>query len=112
MGCLRPLLKRKNNGRDGTFWSNVEDTAKACGTVSITTIPLAHPPTAGNGRKTTTHVQSGKITQVQRPRSNYSIVRGTGWQSRESSPVWDLRRDPPRDWHMPLHQGKPQDSQS
>ncbi|CAB1322101.1 unnamed protein product, partial [Coregonus sp. 'balchen'] len=33
-------------------------------------------------------------------------------EQRKFTPVWDLRRDPPRDWHMPLHQGTPQDSQS
>ncbi|KAM9548019.1 synaptic plasticity regulator PANTS-like [Salvelinus alpinus] len=33
-------------------------------------------------------------------------------EQRKFTPVWDLRRDPPRDWHMPLHQGKSPDSQS
>uniref|UniRef100_G3NIR6 Synaptic plasticity regulator PANTS n=2 Tax=Gasterosteus aculeatus aculeatus TaxID=481459 RepID=G3NIR6_GASAC len=26
------------------------------------------------------------------------------------TPVWTLRQEPPRDWHMPLNQDKPQDS--
>lgn len=68
------------------------DTAKACGTVSITTMPMAHPPPAGSGKKTTTHVESGRRTQAQRPRSLYSRVRGTGRRSRGSSPLcgtWD-----------------------
>ncbi|XP_029019373.1 UPF0545 protein C22orf39 homolog isoform X3 [Betta splendens] len=26
------------------------------------------------------------------------------------TPVWKLRQDPPRDWHLPLNQDKPQDS--
>ncbi|XP_047448041.1 UPF0545 protein C22orf39 homolog [Mugil cephalus] len=25
-------------------------------------------------------------------------------------PVWELRQEPPSDWHMPLNQEKPQDS--
>lgn len=31
-------------------------------------------------------------------------------EQRKYTPVWELRRDPPRDWHMPLNQEKPQDS--
>ncbi|XP_071379991.1 synaptic plasticity regulator PANTS [Centroberyx affinis] len=31
-------------------------------------------------------------------------------EQRKFTPVWELRRDPPRDWHMPLNQEKPQDS--
>ncbi|XP_045891030.1 UPF0545 protein C22orf39 homolog [Micropterus dolomieu] len=31
-------------------------------------------------------------------------------EQRKFKPVWELRRDPPRDWHMPLNQEKPQDS--
>ncbi|XP_073323233.1 synaptic plasticity regulator PANTS isoform X2 [Pagrus major] len=26
------------------------------------------------------------------------------------TPVWKLRQDPPKDWHTPLNQGKPEDS--
>ncbi|XP_068422533.1 synaptic plasticity regulator PANTS [Clinocottus analis] len=31
-------------------------------------------------------------------------------EQRKFTPVWELRQDPPRDWHMPLNQEKPQDS--
>ncbi|XP_056141578.1 UPF0545 protein C22orf39 homolog [Lampris incognitus] len=31
-------------------------------------------------------------------------------QQKKFIPVWELRRDPPRDWHMPLNQESPQDS--
>ncbi|TDH13025.1 hypothetical protein EPR50_G00052830 [Perca flavescens] len=31
-------------------------------------------------------------------------------EQRNFTPVWELRRDPPRDWHMPLNQENPQDS--
>lgn len=33
-------------------------------------------------------------------------------EERKFTPVWKLRQDPPRDWHMPLNQEKPQDSWS
>ncbi len=33
-------------------------------------------------------------------------------EQRKFIPVWKLRRDPPKDWHMPLNQEKPQDSWS
>lgn len=26
------------------------------------------------------------------------------------SPVWEMRKEPPKDWHLPLNQDKPQDS--
>ncbi|XP_035514722.1 UPF0545 protein C22orf39 homolog [Morone saxatilis] len=29
---------------------------------------------------------------------------------RKFTPVWELRREPPRDWHMPLNQEKTQES--
>lgn len=31
-------------------------------------------------------------------------------EQKKFSPVWNLRREPPRDWHMPLNHEKPQDS--
>ncbi|XP_053181676.1 UPF0545 protein C22orf39 homolog [Scomber japonicus] len=31
-------------------------------------------------------------------------------EQRKFTPVWQLRQDPPRDWHLPLNQEKPQDS--
>ncbi|XP_012680962.2 UPF0545 protein C22orf39 homolog isoform X2 [Clupea harengus] len=27
-------------------------------------------------------------------------------EQRKFTPVWELRKEPPRDWHMPLNQGK------
>ena len=27
-------------------------------------------------------------------------------EKRKFTPVWELRKEPPRDWHMPLNQGK------
>ncbi|XP_059193318.1 UPF0545 protein C22orf39 homolog [Centropristis striata] len=30
-------------------------------------------------------------------------------EQRNFTPVWKLRQEPPRDWHMPLNHGKPQD---
>ncbi|XP_041856191.1 UPF0545 protein C22orf39 homolog isoform X2 [Melanotaenia boesemani] len=38
-------------------------------------------------------------------------VRGTEWQSKKNFiPVWNLRQEPPEDWHMPLNQENPRDS--
>ncbi|XP_067083969.1 synaptic plasticity regulator PANTS [Osmerus mordax] len=31
-------------------------------------------------------------------------------EQRKCTPVWEMRREPPRDWHLPLNQDKPQDS--
>uniref|UniRef100_A0A4W6C3E1 Synaptic plasticity regulator PANTS n=1 Tax=Lates calcarifer TaxID=8187 RepID=A0A4W6C3E1_LATCA len=31
-------------------------------------------------------------------------------EQKKFTPVWKLRQDPPRDWHLPLNQEKPQDS--
>uniref|UniRef100_A0AAX7SKJ2 Synaptic plasticity regulator PANTS n=1 Tax=Astatotilapia calliptera TaxID=8154 RepID=A0AAX7SKJ2_ASTCA len=31
-------------------------------------------------------------------------------EQRNFIPVWQLRQEPPRDWHVPLNQEKPQDS--
>ncbi|XP_029296350.1 synaptic plasticity regulator PANTS [Cottoperca gobio] len=31
-------------------------------------------------------------------------------EQRNFIPVWELRKNPPRDWHMPLNQEKPQNS--
>nr|XP_057926392.1 UPF0545 protein C22orf39 homolog [Doryrhamphus excisus] len=31
-------------------------------------------------------------------------------EQRKFTPVWELRQQPPSDWHLPLNQGKPQDS--
>ncbi|XP_029365576.1 synaptic plasticity regulator PANTS isoform X1 [Echeneis naucrates] len=31
-------------------------------------------------------------------------------EQKKFTPVWKLRQDPPRDWHMPLNEEKPQDS--
>ncbi|KAM6965387.1 synaptic plasticity regulator PANTS [Aplochiton taeniatus] len=28
-------------------------------------------------------------------------------EKKKFTPVWDLRKDPPKDWHRPLHQGHP-----
>ncbi|KAM7017894.1 synaptic plasticity regulator PANTS [Tautogolabrus adspersus] len=30
-------------------------------------------------------------------------------EQKKFPPVWELRRDPPKDWHMPLNQDRPQD---
>ncbi|XP_058492169.1 UPF0545 protein C22orf39 homolog isoform X2 [Solea solea] len=31
-------------------------------------------------------------------------------EQKKFTPVWRLRKDPPKDWNMPLNQEKPQDS--
>ncbi|TMS03547.1 synaptic plasticity regulator PANTS [Larimichthys crocea] len=36
--------------------------------------------------------------------------RGRVAEQRKFTPVWQLRKDPPSDWYMPLNEDKPQDS--